>query len=140
MARETKLFHSKLRELDKQYLLMRTRISLAQSKRQERLFEEIESLRDEIAENNVMLKESIAYSRSPAISKLSDAHLDYCRRMQELAKDLPRYMGETNEEKSEAAALYAEYAMDFATQADRFALLAALEAIYIQNDKTEENP
>ena len=140
MARETKLFHSKLRELDKQYLLMRTRISLAQSKRRERLFEEIESLRDEIAENNVMLKESIAYSRSPAISKLSDAHLDYCRRMEKLAKDLPRYMGETNEEKSEAAALYAEYAMDFATQADRFALLAALEAIYIQNDKTEENP
>ena len=139
MARETKLFHSKLRELDKQYLLMRTRISLAQSKRQERLFEEIESLRDEIAENNVMLKESIAYSRSPAISKLSDAHLDYCTRMEELAKDLPRYMGEANVEKAEAAALYAEYAMDFATQAYRFALLAALEAIYIQNDKTEED-
>lgn len=132
-------FHSKLRELDKQYLLMRTRISLAQSKRADRLSEEIDRLKDEIAENDVMLKESIACSRSPAIARLSDAHLDYCLRMEELSKDLPQYMGETDEEKAEAAALYAEYAMDFATQADRFALLAAMEAIYIQNDKTEED-
>ena len=48
-------------------------------------------------------------------------------------------MGETTQEKAEASALYAEYAVDFATQADRFALLAALEAIQIQNDEKEND-
>ena len=40
--------------------------------------------------------------------------------------------------RAEAAALYAEYAMDFATQAARYALLSALSAMDLQMKYEEE--
>lgn len=139
MERENKLLFSKLDELDKQYLLMRACIASAHSKSQEQIKAEIERIKDEIEKNKVMLQDAIAYCRSPASARLAEAHLNYFLQMESLAKDLYKYMGETAEEKAEASALYAEYAMDFATQADRFALLAALEAIYAQNDEKEND-
>lgn len=139
MEKENKLLLSKIDELDKQYLLMKTRITRAHSKSQEQIGIEIERLKDEIAENTLLLQNTVAYCRSPALQKLADVHLNYCSQMEVLAKDLYKYMGETTQEKAEASALYAEYAVDFATQADRFALLAALEAIQIQNDEKEND-
>lgn len=139
MEKENKLLTSKLDELEKQYLLMRTRIFRAHSKSKVQIQMEIDRLKDEIAENNMLLQDAIAHCRSEALSRLANVHLSYCSQMETLAEDLYKYMGETTQEKAEASALYAEYAMDFATQADRFALLAALEAINMQQEETEAN-
>ena len=66
----------------------------------------------------------------------------YSKRMEELLRDrLPRLMhGEEDpqEERAEAAALFAEYAIDFAAQGVRSALLAALAAMDQQMNCEEQ--
>ena len=75
------------------------------------------------------------------MAELSAAQRDYTRRVEEILREkLPRLMhGEEDpmEEQAEAAALYAEYAIDFAGQARRGALLAALMAMDRQMDCEE---
>ena len=140
MAKAQKLFYCKLDELGREYQLMQTHIALALDKHPDLLFEELESLEQEILQNHAKLEDFVSFSRSPAVSQLSSAHLDYCQKMEGITRNLLLNMNETSEECAEAAALYAEYAMDFATQTTRFALIAAMEAIILQNElEAEEN-
>ena len=139
MTQESALFHTKLHELEKQHQRLYARITLAEAKDDARLAREIDDLKNEIAENNLMLHSTVASCRSPALQQLADVHLSYSSQMEALEKNLYKYMGETTQDKAEAAALFAEYALDYAAQADRFALLSALEAIHLQHEETEEN-
>lgn len=131
------LFSCKLQELEREYGLLKTRMELARGKEPEKLHAELDRLKDETAQSGELLRQNIAYCHSPAVSMLARAQLDYCTEMEHLHDALPRQMGETDQDKAEAAALYAEYAMDFATLSARFALVAALEAIDLQ--KEQEN-
>ena len=55
-----------------------------------------------------------------------------------MAKDLHSEVNSVREDEAEAAALYAEYALDFATQAMKYALLASLTAIDLQMGAEEQ--
>ena len=61
-----------------------------------------------------------------------------------LEQDLPDYLhcesSSAAEDNAEALALYAEYAIDYAAQSMRYALIAALKAIDLQmsSEKREE--
>ena len=46
--------------------------------------------------------------------------------------------GTPEEDRAEAAALYAEYAMDFATQSAQYAMLAAMAAMELQLNAEEK--
>ena len=56
--------------------------------------------------------------------------------------DLPEYLhsedSSLSEDQAEAASLYAEYAVDFAIQSARYALIAAMTAIDLQMTCEEE--
>ena len=83
-------------------------------------------------------------SRSPAVAALSDAQLSYFQKAKELLEtELPEYLsseaGTPAESCMEAAALYTEYAIDFAVQSMRYALVAALKAIDLQMSAEENN-
>ena len=56
--------------------------------------------------------------------------------------ELPKYLhseiGDDAETDAEAYALYAEYAIDFAVQSMRYALIAAMKAIDAQNELSKE--
>ena len=84
-------------------------------------------------------------SHSPAVAALSAAQLEYDLKIQEiLQNELPGYVhgedSDVTEDQAEAASLYGEYAIDFAAQAMRHALLAALSAIDLQmNCEEREN-
>lgn len=138
MEQQKSIFYSKMKQMDDDYGRFRSRIFHAQD-HPEYLDEDISSLKSEIDQNNLILRDTVARSCSPALSMLASIHLNYCEQMESLRNNLSKYMGETRHDQAEALALYAENAMDFATQAVRFALLAALEAIDIQPDETEEN-
>ena len=116
------IFAVKLCELERQYGLLQTRLELCQGAGHEK-----------IRDNALLMERRAEGSRSPAVAELSSAQRDYDRRVEEILREkLPRLMrGEEDpqEEHAEAAALYAEYAIDFASQAMRGALLAALIAI-----------
>ena len=90
------------------------------------------------------LARSVKEGRSPAVAALSGVQLDYMKRMEELLqKELPEDLHGKNHtaaiDHAEAAALYAEYAMDFATLSMRQALAAALAALLQAAENQETN-
>ena len=90
------------------------------------------------------MSDSVRESRSPAVAALSQAQLTYELEVQRILRDeLPAYLHGENTcrdaDRAEAASLYGEYAIDFAAQAVRHALLAALSAIDLQMSCDETN-
>ena len=127
------IFAVKLCELERQYGLLQTRLELCQGAGHEKIRDILQDELNDYRENALLMERLAEGSRSPAVAELSSAQRDYDRRVEEILREkLPRLMrGEEDpqEEQAEAAALYAEYAIDFASQAMRGALLAALIAI-----------
>ena len=136
------IFAVKLCELEHQYGLLRSRLELCQGADHERVRHLLGDVLEEVRENGLLLERSAEGSRSPAAAELAAAQRDYVRRMEAiLRKKLSRLLpdGESpREEQAEAAALFAEYAIDFAGQAVRGALAAALTAMDQQMSCEEE--
>ena len=109
---------------------------------QNRFWKVLADVLDDYRENALLLEQSAEGCRSPAVAELAGVQRDYSKRMEELLRDrLPRLMhGEEDpqEERAEAAALFAEYAIDFAAQGVRSALLAALAAMDQQMNCEEQ--
>ena len=130
------MFAVKLCELEHQYGLLRSRLELCQGA------DLLADVLDDYRENALLLEQSAEGCRSPAVAELAGVQRDYSKRMEELLRDrLPRLMhGEEDpqEERAEAAALFAEYAIDFAAQGVRSALLAALAAMDQQMNCEEQ--
>lgn len=132
MENNKDMFDKKLKELSQQYVKLQNHIEQCQDANQDKIREEIIKIKSECAKYDFHLKDSIDFSRSSTVYKLADAQLDYNKNIEDiLSKDtLPH---------EESAALYAEYAIDFATQSIRYALLAALNAIDLQLTEEEKN-
>ena len=135
------MFAVKVCELERQYGLLQTRLELCQGADHSKIRQILQEGLDEYRENALLLEKRTEGCRSPAVAELSAAQRDYTRRVEEILREkLPRLMhGEEDpmEEQAEAVALYAEYAIDFAGQAMRGALLAALMAMDRQMDCEE---
>ena len=126
------IFAVKLCELEREYGRLQSRIHLLQAKEPTQVQEELERLLDEYRERKYLLDE-----RVPAVAALAQAQLEFAAHAEQiLTDDLPNEMRGRNqsdaEDRAEAMSLYAEYAIDFATQAMRYALIASLSAIVLQ--------
>ena len=122
---------------------MQSEIRLFQERDETQLREELARLRDEHQEHQLLLDERVRAGRSPSAAALSEAQLEHSRRAERiLAHDLPEEMRGRNHssawDRAEAMSLYAEYAIDFATQAMRQALAAALSAMELQQRAEQE--
>lgn len=119
------MFDMKIRELNQQYSQMQSHILLCQDGNQDEIRKEIKKIEEECKENDLLLKNRVMNSRSNTVSKLAEAQLEYNKKIEDiLSKD--------SLSCKESAALFAEYAIDFATQTVRHALLAALYAVEVQ--------
>ena len=128
------MFAVKLCELEHQYGLLRSRLELCQGADHEKIRHLLADVLDDYRENALLLEQSAEGCRSPAVAELAGVQRDYSKRMEELLRDrLPRLM-----HGAEAAALFAEYAIDFAAQGVRSALLAALAAMDQQMNCEEQ--
>ena len=141
MEGKQEFFTSKLFELERQYGQMISRLKLSQQDTQEDIQKKYRQVL------NFRLQTEISSGRSPAVSALARLQLNYFRSCENLlAQELPAYLhndaGSRQEDEAETFALYAEYAMDFAVQSMRYALMAALQAMDMQmsctNEKKEE--
>lgn len=139
------MFAVKLYELERQYGRMQSRLRLCQQDDHQKIRQELQRVMEEYQEDELLLN-NVENSRSPAVAALAGAQLDYSRRAEEiLEQELPEYLrdedGSAPEEgakhQAEAAALYAEYAIDFAVQSMRYALMTALKAMDMQMDSEE---
>ena len=130
------IFAGKLYEMEQQYSQMLSRLRMYQSKSRDEIRRTIRQLEAE-CRGTESLEQSIADCRSPAVSALAAAQLDYDQKVRHILLDeLPGYLHEEGNDRiadqAEAASLYGEYAIDFAAQAMRHAMLAALSAIDLQ--------
>lgn len=131
------MFDKKLGELSRQYELMQSRLNLCRGGEREQLKIELNKASAEYENSFDKLMETAANSRSPAVSALAAAQADYFKKAEEaLKKKLPEYMrseaGVKGENVAEAEALYAEYAVDFAVQAMKYAAITVMAAVEAQ--------
>ena len=143
MGSEQAIFAVKLCELEQEYGRLQSEIRLFQERDETQLREELARLRDEHQEHQLLLDERVRAGRSPSAAALSEAQLEHSRRAERiLAHDLPEEMRGRNHssawDRAEAMSLYAEYAIDFATQSMRQALAAALSAVVLQQRAEQE--
>ena len=137
------LFSIKLRELEQEHERIRSRLRLCQQEDRRQVRQELDCLTREIDATDAALQKAADTSHSPAVAELSAAQLEYEHRMQAILQEkLPRYLHcaatDAASDRAEAAALYAEYAMDFAAQAMRRALQSALAAVELQLELEEK--
>lgn len=119
-------FTLKLQEFDQEYEQLKKQIINCKKGDINTIRQEAIRLKAEYDKNNIMLKNRIDCSRSPAASKLAAAQLDY-------NKNTIDILEANSLDTDESAALYAEYAIDFASQAMRHSLLAVLNAAELQS-------
>lgn len=129
-------FAAKLLELEREYGLLRTRVQIAQQMQLRQLRRELKQALEQCRDDVRQLEESVHTCRSPAVAALSSLQQEYGTRMEQLLRqELPDDMRGRNStealDQAEATALYAEYAIDFATQSMHQALAAALAAILL---------
>ena len=125
------VFTGKLCELERQYGDAVDRLRLYQQADHEQVRRELQALWQDCRERELQMRESVRESRSPAVAALSQAQLTSELEVQRILRDeLPAYLHGENTcrdaDRAEAASLYGEYAIDFAAQAVRHALLAEL--------------
>ena len=127
----------KICELAKEYGLLQSRIQICQEKNPEQLQQILEQINDECKIHRIILEQNARYGRLSAAAALAQAQLTYEQQADKLlTQDLMHDMYGKNatviEDSAEACTLYAEYAIDFATQAMRYALAAAIQALELQ--------
>ena len=143
MKARQELFATKLRELEQEHERIRSRLRLCQGEDRQQVRQELDQLTREIDETDAALRQAADTSHSPAVAALSAAQLEYEDRVGRILREkLPRYLHcaatDAASDRAEAAALYAEYAMDFAAQAMRRALQSALAAVELQLEQEEK--
>lgn len=136
------IFAIKLGELECQYERTLNCLHLYQSEDHAKIRKELDQVFGEYRNAERRLQKEVHTSRSPAVAALSRAQLDYDRRVRQiLQEELPGYLHGGGSSPSadlvEAVSLYGEYAIDFAAQAMRYALLAVLSAIDAQMNLDE---
>ena len=124
------MFTAKLQELEQEYGRLQRRIQLLQGDRREQL-------EGECRKRALLLDETVRSCRCPAMARLAQLQRDYAQQTQALLQTgvikrnpddpLIRY-----QDDAEMMALYTEFAIDFATQSMRYALMAALRAAELQ--------
>ena len=139
------IFAYKLCELEKEYGCLQSHIHLFQEKDVGRIQQELDRLQDEYRERRLLLNERVQSSRSPAVAALAQAQLEFGQRAEQILKEeLPNEMRGRNQssavDQAEALTLYAEYAIDFSTQAMRYALMTALSAMLLQRKAEQGKP
>ena len=137
------VFAIKLYELEQQYGKLQTRLRLCGKENHRKIQEELRKVKDEYEESHLLLQERLKNCRSQAVSRLARAQLDYQKATEDivkkqLARDLHGENTSSTQDKAEASALYAEFAIDFATLSMQQALIAALSALDRQENAGKE--
>ena len=133
------IFTAKLHELEQQYECLRKRLEICNAQSHRQIHRELESARQEYNSLELRLKQIVKNSRSPAVSSLAKVQLEYSQKTERLLKDqitadLHSDANTPGEDREEASALYAEYAIDFASMAVKYALRASLSALDMQTE------
>lgn len=137
MKLNQEIFAIKLYEMEQQYGKLQSRLHICGGEDQRKIRQELKKAMDEYKEMAVLLQKNVEGSRSQAVTELAQAQLDFTNKMRQLLQgQLARYLHSEQsspvEDEAEAMTLYAEYAIDIATQSMQYALITALAAMDLQ--------
>ena len=94
------IFAGKLYEMEQQYSQMLSRLRMYQSKSRDEIRRTIRQLEAECRGTESLLEQSIADCRSPAVSALAAAQLDYDQKVRHILLDeLPGYLHEEGNDR-----------------------------------------
>ena len=144
MKMNQEIFAIKLYEMDREYAKLQSRIRLCGQEGHSKIRQELQKIKDEYVEQNLIVRQRAEGSRSPAVAELAEIQMEYYRKMEQLLKgqlenELHSEGSSPSEDKAEAIGLYAEYAIDQAAQAIRYALIASLSAMDLQLSAEEQD-
>ena len=116
------VFAYKLYEMEEQYGKLQCRIRICEQGDRQKIHSELEKAEDEYKENTLLLEKKARACRSPAVTRLTQAQIDYRRKIgdtmkKQVIKDLHSEESTPEQDEREADMLYAEFAMDFALTA-----------------------
>lgn len=139
------LFTAKLGELEEHYRFLLRCLRACQNSDRESVRRELQNTTEICRKDREKLWQEIEKGRSLEVVELARAQLRYCEETEKIltsafSGELSRDFHQSQEQRTEALALYAEYAADFAVQAMRHALEAGLRAADAQLAGEEANP
>ena len=132
-------FFVKICELEEDYEMVQHCLHICDSWDQKDLDHQLQQIKRAYDQERLRLEENIHSAHSPAVLKLAQAQYTYDLTIQHLMEgSLPRDLhcdfSTPQKDRSEAMMLYAEYAIDFARQSLRHALIASLSAVEAQQN------
>lgn len=136
------MFSIKLCELCRNYATLQNRIDICREADLPKLKEAISKIKDECAENDAVLKSSAKNGKNPASAAISKVYLEFSEKISDISESISgKSLFDKTSPKTddaEGSILFAEYAIDFASQAMRQATLAAVNAIYKEKELEKE--
>ena len=129
------IFAVKLCELEKEYGLLQSTIGACQGQDPQKVRRMLHQVQEAFQTQNRLLALSARSCSLPCVSALAASQADSWKQAEEL---FHTRFSQDMEDPFEASALYAEYAIDFAVQSARYALIAALKAIDQQMNSEEQ--
>ncbi len=128
------IFAVKLCELEGEYGRLQSRIWACQEKDSNQMRALLEEIRSECEEQDLLMEQRIKGSCMKSVSELAKANLDYRHRIEDLLhavleQEMRGKNATETEDRAEASTLFAEFAIDFATQSMRYALRASIQAL-----------
>ena len=134
MVIDKSVFPHKPYDMEEQYGKLHCRIRICEQGCSQKIHSALENAEDEYKENTLFLEKKARACRSPAVTRLTQAQIDYRRKIgdtmkKQVIKDLHSEESTPEQDEREADMLYAEFAMDFATLAMQQALISALTAL-----------
>ena len=132
MEQEHGNFAEKILELEEEYRRLHNQLELFQRKDAAQIHQAREQLREEYHRYDRFLDQTVQACRCPTMARLAELQRDYERQAEQLLSThtLAGDMG--SQSQAETMTLYAEFAMDAATQSMRYALVCALHAMELQ--------
>lgn len=134
------MFDAKLNEMAKEYDVLLQRVKTIQKADPDEVHKTRAYLEAEWSDTIIDLKNRAKMMRFLTAQQLSQVQLDYCRKAADILHDSLKesWSAISAGNKSDDTALYAEYTLDFATLAMRYALLSVTSAIDMQNEEVKE--
>ena len=131
----------KLYELEKKIEQICGRIQISESASHDRIKAEADALRKECAENELILRNRLMFSKAAAVTKLSEAYSKVEQMIKKTKEEIGNPLSEdcNGSVPVEEKILLAEYALDFAMQISNHALLISMEAIDAQLTQQEND-
>lgn len=130
----------KLHELDEKIGALYSRIELSEKAGKEELSAEIEKLKKECDEDELILRNRIRLSKSPVMARFDEKYGSIDDAAAIMKQEMEQYFSEYEDptDAAEGKLLLAEFYLDFAMHISQRALLVSLEAICAQKTNEEK--